>query len=197
MRRPRCPSTPPGPPARRAGHRRHRCTRSDPTPRRLAASSSGAGCGFACGVVSPQTSAADLERKPIARTTGSANRVALLVTIPQGMPCALQEIEKGGIVLEDTRIAQSFGPRSGAGSRPARSEVLVCGRKLKGDADHSPCSRPDHRPERFIRERRQPARFTQLVAGAGQIRCAVDQRAIEVEENRGRCPHAGFRHANR
>ena len=66
------------------------------------------------------------------------------------------------------------------------SEYLVIhmiGQHVKRDAQHAARARTCQRAVAFIRNRGQAAIGAQLVGSGGQIGGAVDQRAIEVEEN--------------
>ena len=97
-----------------------------------------------------------------------------------------------GALQQATRIAIEEGVAQ-------RLEVRIAGGDAERRADHAARARSDHRPQALVRQGLEATLGTQRVGRAGEVRGAVDQRAVEVEQHRVDRPsvHAGLRHANR
>ena len=136
-------------PARRAGRRRRRRSAAGATPMRRAASSSGAGCGFACGVVSPQTSAAARVARPSARDQrlGETRRL-----VGDDAPRQRLRLERGRAAArlssKTLRLARHARLVARQELVAQRREAGVARRDAEGDADHAARARADHRAQR-------------------------------------------------
>ena len=83
------------------------------------------GCGLACGVVSPHDQRRGAAAQARARAiSGSAKRVALLVTMPHGSAGALERVEHRQHAVEDPRLARH--------ARLVAGEELVAQRVVAG-----------------------------------------------------------------
>jgi hypothetical protein len=76
---------------------------------------------------------------------------------------------------------------------------IISGLGAEGQADHAASAGPDHRTQGLYRQRRQTMCGAEVVRRAGQVGCAVNQRAVQVEQHRigPDPPHAGRRQAIR
>ena len=129
-------------------------------------------------------------RRPSAATSGAVKRVALLVTMPQGSACSPQRTRAPAPSRRRRASRASCAPRSAA-----RNSSRSAAKPASSGASPNAAPTMPRAPEPTIgrkcskRQRRQAALDAHLVAGAGQVGRAVDQRAVEVEQHRAARRH--------
>ena len=173
---------------RRAGRRRRRCSRAGASASRRAASSSGAGCGLACGVVSPHDHASrprsqaqrrDQRRGEARRLVGDDAPRHAARRRAHRAPAACRRrrassLRHARLVVREELVAQ----RDEVRHRPAscRTRRRACR------------ARPTPTMGRSARAAAAAGRASTRIsfAGAGEVGRAVDQRAVEVEQHRTR-----------
>ncbi len=150
-----------------------------------AACSSGAGCGFACGVVSPDTTTRARGASASAATTGSVKRVCLLVTMPHGRPRASMRVEQRVDAVEQAR-------RLGEAVRVVREErlahrvvVRVPGRDAHARLQQAPRAGRRVRAQAVHRHRRQAGVRAHAIERQREIARGIGERSVEVEEDGG------------